>query len=566
MRPDEGPCPYELPNEGLHKSEQSEPRAAPPMKTVWDNANTDQRSVRFSRLHTLGLGMAFKHGRWEDCKVILFQKIPQTYALGITTMSSSAFVVLTSIGTAPVLHTILLGEDKYVWHETSKVWNDEQGTLFAARSSSIRLSLPPLRSRYMVQYKKSLIGKHYKALQQLAVFQLDEMLCSPALFELWKANGVLGALLWYPKIKDMDEYLADLTTAIDNVLDCWAVVDPTRIINCTFCRTFRRRVLSNHQAPSLDIATTLADMERFKHQVSGSWWKPDGGDWTRAGPKIQGFLMGNKQLQRRLGWAPQNVFKPGTVNVLSKASAVPELGKTVLNLHWNNCQTEPGSPGTIWNDCKYAVARSEDLSPQFMGLFTNSTSEVAAGRSAKILVPAESHSTAEALAVVYKFLVSDTRDDRLDMPQLMTANQTVLVKPEVGGAFTAQNFIAFYPYVIPQHLLFKFNAQHDCRRFPCRLVESVGPRQERSQSKLTQKIISHSENTRFLINMHALHNAHLIREMLLCHPTAPRPFFADRQVKHFEFAAALREVGPEKRALALAKGQATKARNKQEGG
>ncbi|KAJ7745362.1 hypothetical protein B0H16DRAFT_1278384, partial [Mycena metata] len=28
-------------------------------------------------------------------------------------------------------------------------------------------------------------------------------------------------------------------------------------------------VLSNHQAPSLDIATTLGDMERFKHQVSG---------------------------------------------------------------------------------------------------------------------------------------------------------------------------------------------------------------------------------------------------------------------------------------------------------
>jgi hypothetical protein len=109
-----------------------------------------------------------------------------------------------------ILHTILLGEDKYVWHETSKPWNDEQGALFAARLQACSidgLNIPSLRPRYIIQYKKSLIGKHYKALQQLAIFQMDSSLCSPALFELWKANGVLGALLWYPEIKNMDKYL-----------------------------------------------------------------------------------------------------------------------------------------------------------------------------------------------------------------------------------------------------------------------------------------------------------------------------------------------------------------------
>ncbi|KAJ6477665.1 hypothetical protein C8R45DRAFT_1101972 [Mycena sanguinolenta] len=244
-----------------------------------------------------------------------------------------------------ILHTIFLGEDKYVWHDTSKAWNDDQGTLFAARLQSAfvdGLSLAPLQSRYMVQYKKSLIGKHYKALQQLAIFQLDNTLCSPALFELWKMNGVLGALLWYPEIKDMDNYIADLTVSIDNVLDCWAIVDPTRITQKyklhvlphipTAVRWFGPSilfqtevfecwnaifrlcsVLSNHQAPSLDIATTLADMERFKHQVSGGWWKLDGGDWTQAGYKINGFFAANKQLQRRLGWAPGSQFKPGTL-------------------------------------------------------------------------------------------------------------------------------------------------------------------------------------------------------------------------------------------------------------
>ncbi|KAJ7868986.1 hypothetical protein B0H14DRAFT_2346333 [Mycena olivaceomarginata] len=100
-----------------------------------------------------------------------------------------------------ILHTVLLGEDRYVWYETTKGWNDEQGAIFAARlqSASIDgLNLPPLRAQYMVQYKKSLIGKPYKAHQQVRIFQLDAQLCSPALFELWKANGVLGALIWFP--------------------------------------------------------------------------------------------------------------------------------------------------------------------------------------------------------------------------------------------------------------------------------------------------------------------------------------------------------------------------------
>ncbi|KAJ7354128.1 hypothetical protein DFH08DRAFT_912734 [Mycena albidolilacea] len=438
-----------------------------------------------------------------------------------------------------ILHTILLGEDKYVWHETSKVWNDEQGTLFAARlqSSSIDgLSLPPLRSRYMVQYKKSLIGKHYKALQQLAVFQLDKTLCSPALFELWKVNGVLGALLWYPEIKDMDQYLADLSIAIGNVLDHWAIKYKLHVLPHIPEATEIFDVLSNHQAPSLDIATTLADMERFKNQVSGGWWKPDSGDWTQAGHKIRGFLIGNKQLQRRLGWTAQNVFKPGTVKALSKTKRRIGTWKTVLDLHWNNCQIEPGTPGTVWND--YLCL------PGSWVFFANSTGEVMAGRIAKILVPEASSSTADAVVVVYRYLVLDIRDDRLDMPVLMAMNQAVLIKPE--------------------DLLFKFNAQHDCQRFSCRLIESAGPRQERSQSKLTQKIISHSDTSRFLINMHALHNAHLIRETLPRHLTAPRQLFSDRCAKHFEFAAALREVGPEKRALTAARGQATKARNKQD--
>ncbi|KAJ7318546.1 hypothetical protein DFH08DRAFT_917520 [Mycena albidolilacea] len=405
-------------------------------------------------------------------------------------------------------------EDKYVWHETNKVWNDEQGALFAARLQSASLdglNIPSLRSKYMVQYKKSLIGKYYKALQQLGIFQLDATLCSQEVFELWKANGVLGGVLWFPEIKDMDQYLADLKVAIDNVLDCWAVVDPnqitqkyklhvlphlpeavrrfgpsilfaTEIFEC-WNSVFRLcSVLSNHQAPSLDIATTLADMERFKHQVSGGWWKPVDGDWTQAGSEIQNFLTANRQLQRRLGWAPHDLIKPGTVKVLSKAKQQqPASWKTALGSSWNDEITQPiNHSNTNWIGCKFVAARSEDPCYPGSWVFFSDGSK--------------------APVVIQPFTISNNTDPRYDMPVLIKTGKTIVVKPE-----------------------------HDCLHFSCPLVHSVGPQQERSESRLTQKLTAHKDDSRFLVNTHGLHNAHLVREALPRHLTAPKPCFADRR-------------------------------------
>lgn len=70
-------------------------------------------------------------------------------------------------------------------------------------------------------------------------------------------------------------------------------------------------VLSNHLAPSRDIAAALGDMERFKHIVSGGWWKSSDGEWTQAGRNVRTFLQRNKELQRRLGWVDGNEHKPG---------------------------------------------------------------------------------------------------------------------------------------------------------------------------------------------------------------------------------------------------------------
>lgn len=209
-----------------------------------------------------------------------------------------------------LLHTYLLGLDRYLWHTTHTSWDETQRELMAIRlqSSSVDgLSIGPVRGHYMVKYRNSLIGRHFKTLQQVGVFHLHpdllEQVHGTLLLDLWKATGELGALLFYHTISDMDTYLVshlmsvkrlaelkhalslqeDLAILIGNLLDVWSAIDPNRIIvkpklhilrhivddirNCGPAILFSTEifecwnsvfrmcsVLSNHHAPSHDIA------------------------------------------------------------------------------------------------------------------------------------------------------------------------------------------------------------------------------------------------------------------------------------------------------------------------
>ncbi|KAJ7908106.1 hypothetical protein B0H13DRAFT_2233350 [Mycena leptocephala] len=442
-----------------------------------------------------------------------------------------------------ILHTYLLGNNKYVWHDSTKNWDDEKGDLFASRlqaSCLNSLSIPPPRARYVVQYKNSLIGKHFKMLQQLGVFHLHD-LCSPLLFDLWKATGELGALLWFPEIKNMDIYLADLNILINNVLDIWGLIDPNRIlvkgklhvlthlvddvrrfgpsviyateIQECWNAIFRLcSIFSNHISPSRDIARTLADMERFKHMVSGGWWKDSEGKFVRAGSSVRSFLVSNSQLQRRLGWSEKN-----TLEALVKRH--PKV--------WNMTSPEPAPVGSTWVNCKSVIAQSGDACKPGFWIFvqTGKESEPFVGRITKIL--ARDGSTLKhhgnVVVDVDPFIILDVKDQRLNMPILVQSIEAsnVIVHPE-----------------------------HDCVFCKCKAA-SVFVRQERIFTDLTELEISHSPEQRFILNMHALHNAHLIRDILLRSLTEPIPYLQDRAAT--------------KRAETQAKTKATREKNKQKG-
>lgn len=212
-----------------------------------------------------------------------------------------------------------------------------------------------------MQYANSLIGRQLKTLVQVTAFCAHDLVDSVQ-YELIKAIGELSALLWFPEIHNMDQYLVsievtrpiahfiyrisfpqdDITTSAANVLDIAAKLDASKIIakikyhllvhlrqdiqrfgplvgvaseifEC-FNAIFRFcSILSNHISPSRDIAHQLAGQETVKHLLSGGWWYgKKTQDWKKPGPKVQSYITGNSVLQHLCGWVENPLILPGT--------------------------------------------------------------------------------------------------------------------------------------------------------------------------------------------------------------------------------------------------------------
>jgi hypothetical protein len=268
-----------------------------------------------------------------------------------------------------ILHTVSLGQFRYLWFATTNKWNEEKEEKCVAwlgtRNVDGLAGVPSgVQARYLIDYKNNLVGKNFKWISQLMAFSLHWGGCDPIVFDLWKATGELGTLVWCTKILDVDQYVVRMTTsqrnlqlahenaktppqadveiAVSNVLDIWVKIDPNRIITklklhvLTHLRDDVRRfgppalyevevfeasnqvfrqcsVLSNHHAPSRDIATTMARMERFKHIISGGWWWNEATKSpAQAGKHIVKDFGSNKFLQSHLGWTPDQQHSPGT--------------------------------------------------------------------------------------------------------------------------------------------------------------------------------------------------------------------------------------------------------------
>ncbi|KAJ6614901.1 hypothetical protein B0H10DRAFT_2191282 [Mycena sp. CBHHK59/15] len=426
-----------------------------------------------------------------------------------------------------ILHTILLGIVKYIWHISHTRWTPEQKQKYAVRLQATEtdgLSIHAIQANYIMQYAGSLIGRQLKMIAQTNVFHVHDIV-SVDKFLSWKATGELAALLWFPEIRNLAEYWHDLRVAIANVLDIFAVIDPSKIITkikyhllahidddalefgplvgvateiyeC-FNAIFRYcSILSNHLAPSRDIAIQLGDQEGLKHRLTGGWWScGEDVHWQHAGPGVQHFLQAHPVLQRLLGWSEGKLLKSGAIKLVTLKQGQKDRVQYALQATTAARALNFGlySADSMWKQCTSVV--SESLDECLVGSWVFAKSDMPegstkSGRVAEILVK----DTGEAIVILELF----------------------------------------------QNLMFKFNVQHDCHTAKCDATGERPRMQERVKSNNTEKYIVHNPLDRFIINSHSFHNAHLLCATLPRDLLAPVPLFEDRKSKHDEMAAELR--------------------------
>ncbi|KAJ7165453.1 hypothetical protein C8R43DRAFT_878421 [Mycena crocata] len=466
-----------------------------------------------------------------------------------------------------LLHTILLGVLKYLWHTTHTSWTPDQKKMFELRLQATNpssLSVEGIRAGYIVQYANSLIGRQFKILLQSTVFHIHDLVDGNH-FRAWKSIGDLAALLWLPEINNMEEYCADLHVAIGNFLDSFAEIDPSKMITKvkthllthaptdvrmfgpllgaiteafeSFNAVFRgASILSNHRAPSRDIAIQLAEQEGVKHRVAGGEWPitVSNGEviWTRCGPSARQLLRDHPILQRLLGWKNIVPLQPGTV----KLSAIPAIkgrrGRPQhqpVNLRSTSASLAFNAGGhdldSEWFRCQTVVAQSEEVCGIGSWIVSSSpvpNETVATGKVAEILQKTD---LTQVIVILEQYVVQPGRHNIFNMPFLSPRRREETV----------------FLILKPDDIKFSFNVQHDCSGGTCKATGRRPVLQDRRATQLEESYIVHDPLvSTFIINTASLHNPHLIRRTLPAKLIKPMPLWDDRLALHQKQAERLR--------------------------
>lgn len=205
-----------------------------------------------------------------------------------------------------ILHVVLLGFVKYFWRDAVSRLSTTQRATLQTRLSSFDVSglnIPRLSGKTLVQYANSLTGRDFRAISQVAPFVLADLGLPEECLASWQALSALVPLVWQPAIANKEEYIGQLTAAIDRLLISTArwtprwfnkpkfhlilhlpdhILDfgPAGIFATEAFESFNaiirsKSVHSNRQAPSRDIARAFAQESRVRHLMSGGAFPVD---------------------------------------------------------------------------------------------------------------------------------------------------------------------------------------------------------------------------------------------------------------------------------------------------
>lgn len=107
-----------------------------------------------------------------------------------------------------MLHVVLLGVVKYWWRDAVSRQTHEGKEILKARLSSTDvhgLGISAIRGHTLVYYAKSLVGRDFRVILQVAPAVLQGMIPDAA-YEAWLALCRMAPLIYQDKIDDLSHY------------------------------------------------------------------------------------------------------------------------------------------------------------------------------------------------------------------------------------------------------------------------------------------------------------------------------------------------------------------------
>ncbi|PPQ69579.1 hypothetical protein CVT24_001379, partial [Panaeolus cyanescens] len=231
------------------------------------------------------------------------------------------------------------------------------------------------------------------------------------------------------------------------------------------------------------------------------------------------------------------------------------LSASAINIqsHYAQLQWFPGKSvvsraGDICKVGGWVFAQSEELNFQNIGI-----SPISPPRSPS---PVSTHtSTASTITGRIVEILQDSRSPCQHSLVAIDLFQVAAIRHEVFGVPILYRPMdkATVVLVNANDILFEYNAQHNCLKAKCTTSGRRNVVLERVEVSQTEVCIEHQAVDEYLINTHALHNAHLLRDCLPHNLVAPIPFRQDRRSYHDEIAARLRGTQLDKREAAANK-------------
>ncbi|KAH9851930.1 hypothetical protein C2E23DRAFT_780036 [Lenzites betulinus] len=248
-----------------------------------------------------------------------------------------------------VLHVVLLGVVKYWWRDAVSRQNSEgkeelKTRLDSLDTSGLAMASSP-RGQTLVYYAKSLVGRDFRVVLQVAPAVLHGMIPEPA-YEAWLALCRLAPLVYQDKIGDLQDYTKRLESAVFDFLAATALwttqwfnkpkfhlfvhllehirrFGPAPIYATETFESYNlvirlRSVNSNKHAPSLDIARAFSHLHAVRHLVCGGWvsFDQEGRQITprQAGQGVRDLFKDPVLCQLMCLSDADGNHKPGTVS------------------------------------------------------------------------------------------------------------------------------------------------------------------------------------------------------------------------------------------------------------